>query len=43
MISSFLTHTGPGDRIFNFPDRFPVQDVDTEEDTSKPPPYIRMT
>eukprot|EP00075_Anas_platyrhynchos_P023289 XP_027312542.1 uncharacterized protein LOC113843568 isoform X2 [Anas platyrhynchos] len=33
----------PGDRIFNFPDRFPVQDVDTEEDTSKPPPYIRMT
>ncbi|KAI6069539.1 Histone-lysine N-methyltransferase SETD7 [Aix galericulata] len=33
----------PGDRIFNFPDRFPVQDVDTEEDASKPPPYIRMT
>ncbi|XP_035406182.1 uncharacterized protein LOC121069704 [Cygnus olor] len=33
----------PGDRIFDFPDRFPVQDFDTEEDTSKPPPYIRMT
>nr|XP_047930931.1 uncharacterized protein LOC125184115 isoform X3 [Anser cygnoides] len=33
----------PGDRIFDFPDRFPLQDFDTEEDTSKPPPYIRMT
>ncbi|KAJ7404177.1 hypothetical protein BTVI_73394 [Pitangus sulphuratus] len=33
----------PGDRIFNFPDRFPAQDVDAEEDTSKPPPYIRLT
>ncbi|XP_068044158.1 uncharacterized protein [Anomalospiza imberbis] len=31
----------PGGRIFNFTDRFPAQDV--EEDTSKPPPYIRMT
>ncbi|XP_027508489.1 uncharacterized protein LOC113951581 [Corapipo altera] len=33
----------PGDRIFSFPDRFPAQDVDVEEDTSKPPPYIRLT
>ncbi|XP_027554668.1 uncharacterized protein LOC113975136 isoform X2 [Neopelma chrysocephalum] len=33
----------PGGRIFNFPDRFPAQDVDAEEDTSKPPPYIRLT
>ncbi|XP_050176482.1 uncharacterized protein LOC126642680 isoform X2 [Myiozetetes cayanensis] len=33
----------PGDRISNFPDRFPAQDVDAEEDTSKPPPYIRLT
>ncbi|XP_009467060.1 PREDICTED: uncharacterized protein LOC104015979 [Nipponia nippon] len=32
----------PGDRIFNFPDRFPAQDLDAEEDASKPPPYIRM-
>ncbi|XP_008630677.2 PREDICTED: uncharacterized protein LOC103614514 isoform X1 [Corvus brachyrhynchos] len=33
----------PGGRIFNFRDRFLAQDVDAEEDTSKPPPYIRMT
>ncbi|XP_017675844.1 PREDICTED: uncharacterized protein LOC108499968 [Lepidothrix coronata] len=33
----------PGDRIFSFPDRFPAQDVDAEEDTSKPPPYTRLT
>ncbi|XP_064272607.1 uncharacterized protein LOC135298710 isoform X2 [Passer domesticus] len=33
----------PGGRIFNFTDRFPAQDVDAEEDTSKPPPFIRMT
>ncbi|OXB74601.1 UNVERIFIED_CONTAM: hypothetical protein H355_013435 [Colinus virginianus] len=32
----------PGDGILNFPDRFPVQDCDMEEDVSKPPPYIRM-
>ncbi|XP_030347232.1 uncharacterized protein LOC115610226 [Strigops habroptila] len=32
----------PGGRIFNFPDQFPAQDLDTEEDASKPPPYIRM-
>ncbi|XP_064507672.1 uncharacterized protein LOC135412759 [Pseudopipra pipra] len=32
-----------GGRIFNFPDRFPAQDVDAEEDTSKPPPYTRLT
>ncbi|XP_014805335.1 PREDICTED: uncharacterized protein LOC106892574 isoform X4 [Calidris pugnax] len=32
----------PGGRIFNFPDRFPAQDLDAEEDASKPPPYIRM-
>uniref|UniRef100_A0A803VRB4 Uncharacterized protein n=1 Tax=Ficedula albicollis TaxID=59894 RepID=A0A803VRB4_FICAL len=31
----------PGGRIFT--DRFPAQDVDAEEDTAKPPPYIRMT
>nr|XP_005499958.2 uncharacterized protein LOC102088045 [Columba livia] len=31
-----------GGRIFNFPDEFPAQDLDTEEDASKPPPYIRM-
>ncbi|KAL2304730.1 hypothetical protein Nmel_006684 [Mimus melanotis] len=31
----------PGGRIFT--DHFPAQDVDAEEDTSKPPPYIRMT
>ncbi|KAM7052453.1 uncharacterized protein M8220_003899 [Acridotheres tristis] len=30
-----------GGRIFT--DHFPAQDVDAEEDTSKPPPYIRMT
>ncbi|KAL9852468.1 uncharacterized protein GJ701_004885 isoform 2-T7 [Geothlypis trichas] len=33
----------PGGRIFTFTDRFPAQDADAEEDTSKPPPYIRMT
>ncbi|XP_039552005.1 uncharacterized protein LOC120496036 isoform X1 [Passer montanus] len=33
----------PVGRIFNFTDRFPAQDVDAEEDTSKPPPFIRMT
>uniref|UniRef100_G1MV86 Uncharacterized protein n=1 Tax=Meleagris gallopavo TaxID=9103 RepID=G1MV86_MELGA len=32
----------PGDGILNFPTRFPAQDCDTEEDASKPPPYIRM-
>ncbi|XP_040434075.1 uncharacterized protein LOC121080143 isoform X2 [Falco naumanni] len=32
----------PEGRIFNFPDRFPAQDADVEEDASKPPPYIRM-
>ncbi|XP_042685689.1 uncharacterized protein LOC122166171 [Centrocercus urophasianus] len=32
----------PGDGILNFPARFPAQDCDTEEDASKPPPYIRM-
>ncbi|XP_064005605.1 uncharacterized protein LOC135178580 isoform X3 [Pogoniulus pusillus] len=32
----------PGARIFNFPDRFPAQDLDAEEDGSKPPPYVRM-
>ncbi|XP_010156114.1 PREDICTED: uncharacterized protein LOC104514205 [Eurypyga helias] len=32
----------PGGRIFNFPDRFPAQDLDAEEDASKPPPYVRM-
>ncbi|XP_075357180.1 uncharacterized protein LOC142409476 [Mycteria americana] len=32
----------PGGRIFNFPDQFPAQDLDAEEDASKPPPYIRM-
>ncbi|XP_075607299.1 uncharacterized protein LOC142601667 isoform X2 [Balearica regulorum gibbericeps] len=32
----------PGGRIFNFPDHFPAQDLDAEEDASKPPPYIRM-
>lgn len=42
MVSSFLPHTGPGGRIFNFPDHFPAQDLDAEEDASKPPPYIRM-
>ncbi|XP_029867010.1 uncharacterized protein LOC115340137 [Aquila chrysaetos chrysaetos] len=31
-----------GGGIFNFPDRFPAQDLDAEEDASKPPPYIRM-
>lgn len=31
-----------GGRIFNSPDRFPAQDLDAEEDASKPPPYIRM-
>uniref|UniRef100_A0A8C5JJH0 Uncharacterized protein n=1 Tax=Junco hyemalis TaxID=40217 RepID=A0A8C5JJH0_JUNHY len=33
----------PGRGIFTFTDRFPAQDADAEEDTSKPPPYIRMT
>ncbi|XP_066174060.1 uncharacterized protein [Sylvia atricapilla] len=33
----------PGGRSCNFTDRFPAQDGDAEEDTSKPPPYIRMT
>ncbi|XP_077032771.1 uncharacterized protein LOC143693888 isoform X2 [Agelaius phoeniceus] len=33
----------PGGRIFTFTNRFPAQDADAEEDTSKPPPYIRMT
>ncbi|XP_015480839.1 uncharacterized protein LOC107203358 isoform X2 [Parus major] len=32
-----------GGTIFNFTDQFPAQDVDAEENTSKPPPYIRMT
>ncbi|XP_065543544.1 uncharacterized protein LOC136018334 [Lathamus discolor] len=32
----------PQGRIFNFPDQFPAQDLDAEEDASKPPPYIRM-
>ncbi|XP_025961888.1 uncharacterized protein LOC112986702 isoform X2 [Dromaius novaehollandiae] len=32
----------PGDSIFNSPVQFPVQDLDTEEGVSKPPPYIRM-
>ncbi|XP_013807326.1 uncharacterized protein [Apteryx mantelli] len=32
----------PGNSIFNSPVQFPVQDLDTEEDISKPPPYIRM-
>ncbi|XP_029817652.1 uncharacterized protein LOC103767270 [Manacus vitellinus] len=32
-----------GGRIFSFPDRFPAQDVEAEEDTSKPPPYTRLT
>ncbi|XP_075277106.1 uncharacterized protein LOC142361413 isoform X2 [Opisthocomus hoazin] len=32
----------PGGRIFNFPDQFPAQDIDAEEDASRPPPYIRM-
>ncbi|XP_014110236.1 PREDICTED: uncharacterized protein LOC106628317 [Pseudopodoces humilis] len=32
-----------GGTIFNFTDQFPAQDVDAEESTSKPPPYIRMT
>lgn len=41
MVFSFFSHTGPGGRIFT--DRFPAQDVEAEEDTSKPPPYIRMT
>ncbi|XP_009687595.2 uncharacterized protein [Struthio camelus] len=32
----------PGNSIFNSPVQFPAQDLDTEEDISKPPPYIRM-
>ncbi|XP_051475868.1 uncharacterized protein LOC127384879 isoform X2 [Apus apus] len=32
----------PGGKSFNFPDQFPSQDLDAEEDSSKPPPYIRM-
>ncbi|XP_025898431.1 uncharacterized protein LOC112950168 [Nothoprocta perdicaria] len=32
----------PRNSIFNTPVQFPVQDLDTEEDVSKPPPYIRM-
>ncbi|KAM4674745.1 uncharacterized protein AAGF69_003173 isoform 1-T1 [Amazona ochrocephala] len=32
----------PGGRIFDSPDQFPAQDLDAEEDASKPPPYIRM-
>nr|XP_009687600.1 PREDICTED: uncharacterized protein LOC104153399 isoform X2 [Struthio camelus australis] len=32
----------PGNSIFNSPVQFPAQDLDTEEDISRPPPYIRM-
>ncbi|XP_023782170.1 uncharacterized protein LOC111928909 isoform X1 [Cyanistes caeruleus] len=32
-----------GGTIFNFTDQFPAQDVDAEENTSKPSPCIRMT
>ncbi|XP_067424074.1 uncharacterized protein [Emydura macquarii macquarii] len=31
-----------GDRIFNSPVQFPDQDLDAEEELSKPPPYIRL-
>uniref|UniRef100_A0A8C8RCU4 Uncharacterized protein n=1 Tax=Pelusios castaneus TaxID=367368 RepID=A0A8C8RCU4_9SAUR len=31
-----------GDRIFNSSVQFPEQDLDTEEELSKPPPYIRL-
>ncbi|XP_075786044.1 uncharacterized protein LOC102461891 [Pelodiscus sinensis] len=31
-----------GDRIFNSPVQFPDQDLDADEELSKPPPYIRL-
>ncbi|XP_034628622.1 uncharacterized protein LOC117878498 isoform X2 [Trachemys scripta elegans] len=31
-----------GNRIFNSPVQFPDQDLDAEEELSKPPPYIRL-
>ncbi|XP_065592127.1 uncharacterized protein LOC136048405 [Cyrtonyx montezumae] len=41
-VEMVCTVQSPGDGILNFPDRVLVQDYDTEEDVSKPPPYVRM-
>ncbi|KAM9580648.1 uncharacterized protein ACIB01_013404 [Guaruba guarouba] len=41
-VEMICTAQSPEGRIFNFPDQFPAQDLDAEEDASKPPPYIRM-
>ncbi|XP_074849386.1 uncharacterized protein LOC142012651 [Carettochelys insculpta] len=39
LVCTMQTH---GDRIFNSPVQFPDQDLDADEELSKPPPYIRL-